>query len=72
MSYSTENTSLDHRPAAKVIADACKQAGLQPQMVITLGSGLGPLADEIEAPVIITYDQLPNFPQPTVAGHAVA
>ena len=70
MSYSTENTSLDHRPAAKVIANACKQAGLQPKMVITLGSGLGPLADEIEAPVILTYDQLPNFPRPTVSGHA--
>ena len=69
-SYTTAGTKLDHRPAAEVIRRAIAETGLDPLMVITLGSGLGPLADEIKNPHVIPYDQLPNFPQPTVAGHA--
>lgn len=35
-----------------------------------LGSGLGTLAEEIDAPVRIPYDALPGFPASAVAGHA--
>ncbi len=40
-----------------------------PQIGLILGSGLGVLADEIENPVRISYDQIPNFPVSTVEGH---
>jgi purine-nucleoside phosphorylase len=37
---------------------------------LILGSGLGALANEIEAPVVIPYRDIPNFPVSTVEGHA--
>jgi purine-nucleoside phosphorylase len=37
---------------------------------IVLGSGLGPLADEVEDATAIPYEDLPGFPVPTVSGHA--
>jgi len=41
----------------------------KPQMGLILGSGLGSLADEIENPVKIKYEDIPNFPVSTVEGH---
>lgn len=38
-------------------------------IAIILGSGLGPLANEIENPVIIDYKDIPFFPQSTIPGH---
>ncbi len=38
-------------------------------IAIILGSGLGPLADEIEDPIIIDYKDIPGFPISTVPGH---
>ncbi|MGH3037264.1 MAG: purine-nucleoside phosphorylase, partial [Gaiellaceae bacterium] len=35
-----------------------------------LGSGLGPLADDVAEPVILPYAELPGFPEAGVAGHA--
>ena len=37
---------------------------------IILGSGLGSLADIIEEPIAIPYDEIPHFPKSTVKGHA--
>lgn len=37
---------------------------------LILGSGLGELADEIENPVVISYEKIPHFPVSTVVGHA--
>jgi len=37
---------------------------------IILGSGLGNLVTEIENPTVVKYKDIPNFPVPTVAGHA--
>ncbi|WP_066154038.1 purine-nucleoside phosphorylase [Halalkalibacter krulwichiae] len=42
----------------------------KPQIGLILGSGLGILAEEIENPVHVPYEQIPNFPVSTVAGHA--
>lgn len=36
---------------------------------IVLGSGLGPLADLIEDPVILDYHEIPHFPTSTIEGH---
>ncbi|MBU0455920.1 MAG: purine-nucleoside phosphorylase [Pseudomonadota bacterium] len=41
-----------------------------PKVGIILGSGLGPLADQIEQSVPIPYEDLPHFPESTVAGHS--
>jgi purine-nucleoside phosphorylase len=41
-----------------------------PKIGLILGSGLGVLADEIENPVKITYNEIPDFPVSTVEGHA--
>lgn len=40
-----------------------------PTIGLILGSGLGVLADEIENPVQISYDEIPNFHVSTVEGH---
>jgi purine-nucleoside phosphorylase len=51
-------------------ADAIRQLGaLEPTVALILGSGLGDLADEISAPVIVPFAQIPNFPISTVMGH---
>lgn len=41
-----------------------------PTVGIILGSGLGALADKIESPTVIEYNDIPNFPESTVEGHA--
>jgi purine-nucleoside phosphorylase len=43
--------------------------GQSPSIGLILGSGLGVLADEIENPIIIPYDEIPYFPVSTVEGH---
>lgn len=41
-----------------------------PKVGLILGSGLGSLADRIENPLVIKYEDIPNFPKSTVEGHA--
>jgi purine-nucleoside phosphorylase len=41
----------------------------EPKVGMILGSGLGALAEEIENPDRIPYDQLPDWPVSTVEGH---
>ena len=41
-----------------------------PEVGMILGSGLGVLADEVENPTIIPYEDIPHFPLSTVEGHA--
>jgi purine-nucleoside phosphorylase len=54
-------------PAATILAS---RAPAPPRVGIVLGSGLGGVADAVTDPVIVGYDELPGFPQPTVKGHA--
>jgi purine-nucleoside phosphorylase len=42
----------------------------RPEIGLILGSGLGVLAEEIENPVKIPYEDIPEFPVSTVEGHA--
>ncbi len=42
----------------------------QPQIGLILGSGLSPLAEEIEDADHIPYQEIPNFPVSSVSGHA--
>ena len=43
-----------------------------PDAAIILGSGLGGLAEEIDAVARIPFREIPGFPTATVAGHAGA
>jgi len=54
--------------AADVIG--ARAGGLVPRVGVVLGSGLGPLADDLAEPGGIPYDELPGFPEAGVAGHA--
>ena len=41
-----------------------------PQAGVVLGSGLGAFADRLAKPIVIPYEQIPEFPVPKVVGHA--
>ncbi|PCI48676.1 MAG: purine-nucleoside phosphorylase [Alphaproteobacteria bacterium] len=44
--------------------------GAFPKVALILGSGLGKFGDVMDIDTIISYDDIPDFPQPTVVGHA--
>jgi purine-nucleoside phosphorylase len=51
--------------------DYIKSQGVgSPYVGIILGTGLGRLADQIEAEITIPYDQIPHFPVSTVESHS--
>ena len=56
--------------AAALIRD--QAPGFTPKLGLVLGSGLGPLADEVAGAVRIPYTALPGFPRSGVSGHAGA
>jgi len=41
----------------------------QPRVAVILGSGLGTLAEAVEAPISIPYGEIPSWPVSTVIGH---
>lgn len=43
---------------------------IQPQIGLILGTGLGGLAESVQAPAILSYSELPGWPISTVQGHA--
>jgi purine-nucleoside phosphorylase len=46
------------------------RAATTPRVALILGSGLGDMADEIEASVDLPFADIPNFPVSTVKGHS--
>ncbi|MFC7060521.1 purine-nucleoside phosphorylase [Halobacillus seohaensis] len=57
---------MKSKEAAKFIQEKLK---VEPSVGLILGSGLGILADEIENPTVISYEDVPHFPVSTVSGH---
>ena len=55
------------RAAADVIRS---KIGGEPRIAIILGTGLGALAEEIEADAVVPYEEIPDFPVPTVESHS--
>jgi xanthosine phosphorylase len=53
--------------AAAVLAERGPAAA---RVGVVLGSGLGAVADAVEDPVVVGYDELPGFPRPSIDGHA--
>lgn len=49
---------------------AAESKGLQPEIGVILGSGLGTIANRIENPVVIPYTDIPHFHGTSVEGHA--
>ncbi|WIA12044.1 hypothetical protein OEZ85_012123 [Tetradesmus obliquus] len=45
------------------------RCSLQPQVVMVLGSGLGPIADAVQDATVIPYGDIPHFHAPGVQGH---
>lgn len=56
----------DYKEAAAYIA---KQINNTPETAIILGSGLGSLAEKIQNPTVIPYNEIPHFAHSTAAGH---
>jgi len=59
-------TLTDYQVAAAFLKE---RIGSEPLIGLILGSGLNPLAEEIENPIAIPYDEVPGFPVTTVEGH---
>jgi purine-nucleoside phosphorylase len=57
-------------PSAAADVIGARAGGLVPRVGVVLGSGLGPLADDVAEPVVLPYAELPGFPEAGVAGHA--
>ncbi|HXF81944.1 MAG TPA: purine-nucleoside phosphorylase [bacterium] len=55
---------------AQAVAYVRGRTTLAPRLALILGSGLGALADHIEAEAQIPYAEIPGFPRSTVEGHA--
>ena len=62
-------TQLDYDATRKSADYIAAKIDDTPEVALILGSGLGPFADNLEDPVIIPYQDIPNFPSPTIPGH---
>ena len=64
----TEFMSMEQiQEAARYIQS---KISIKPELALILGSGLGALAEMIPDPTIISYHDIPHFPQSTVQGHS--
>ena len=55
---------------AALVAAVRARSDLVPRVGMILGSGLGDLADALEQPVAIPFEELPGWPAATAPGHA--
>ena len=55
---------------AALVAAVRARTDLAPRVGMVLGSGLGRLADDLEHPVSIPFEELPGWPVATAPGHA--
>jgi purine-nucleoside phosphorylase len=60
-------TRQDFEQAAQFVQDRIHH---QPRIGLILGSGLNPLAESVEDADRIPFEEIPNFPRPTVEGHS--
>ena len=56
----------------KAVEFVRERVGAQKRLGVVLGSGLGGLADVLQDPITIPYEQIPGFPLSGVASHAGA
>ncbi|MEX2536569.1 MAG: purine-nucleoside phosphorylase [Trueperaceae bacterium] len=65
-----ETTSANRATLSQALERVRQETALTPQVALILGSGLGPLADEIETEAIVPYDEIPGMTRSTAPGHA--
>ncbi len=56
--------------AAEAARAVSSFGGVRPRVALILGTGLGDLADQIAAPTVVPYAEIPHYPVSTVPGHA--
>ncbi|WP_423799002.1 purine-nucleoside phosphorylase [Neobacillus sp. SAB-20_R2A] len=61
---------MDYENIQKAVSFLKEKYEKVPKIGLILGSGLGVLAEEIEQPFKIPYNEIPDFPVSTVEGHA--
>lgn len=64
-----DSLSADELIAAAAAALAERLGGLRPRIALTLGSGLGAVADLVADAVTVPFGAIPGFPLPGVHGH---
>ncbi len=62
--------SLDDLVTTSAATLRQRLGGRQPRIAVLLGSGWGPLADEVQDAVAVPYTDLPAFPVLAIGGHA--
>jgi len=65
--HGSNDTRMVVAKAASVVHGFCKR---RPSVGIILGTGLGKLAQHVKKKTVIPYEEIPHFPQTTVASHA--
>ncbi|MGY0691832.1 purine-nucleoside phosphorylase [Virgibacillus sp. FSP13] len=60
---------MNHQEVKEASSVIQERLTTQPAIGLILGSGLGVLADKIENPTVIPYQEIPYFPESTVSGH---
>lgn len=63
------NTTLERQAIAEAAVAVRRRAGIDAQVGVILGSGLGGLADSISGALHIPYGEIPHMPPSTVLGH---
>ena len=61
---------LNPEKSAETLSAIRRRTEIKPHVGIILGSGLGGVADAIENPVVIPYEDIPYWPRTTAIGHA--
>jgi purine-nucleoside phosphorylase len=63
------NTVNEQEAAGRAAVYLRERLESRPKVGLILGSGLGELADAVEAPTVVPYSEIPGFAPSTVAGH---
>jgi purine-nucleoside phosphorylase len=67
----TESSGPDLVRRIRAASEAIRaKTRVEPRVAIILGTGLGALANEIEAETVISYEDIPDFPVSTVESHS--
>lgn len=65
----TRHSSPGYREAAEAARNLQARWRLRPRVAIVLGSGLEEVVQRVTRPQAMTYESVPHFPRPGVAGH---
>jgi purine-nucleoside phosphorylase len=66
----TISAAVAEAQISDAVAHVRSRSAREWRVFLVLGSGLGPLADEVQNPVSIPYGEIPHFAQSTVHGHS--